>query len=958
MQQIVTRNALADSLVRLEDEREFYSCYPWCVNAYPRVGDAIRFLREELKRVGTVFKDWRIREVVTNAYLLACAVADSTDDFILGTRFDFSMAAGMVPLAGLALRPLEKAIGAMSSVRNARLKPARKWRHEWDWVLELFSNLLQESPSAQREGVAKGSARLDSLLSAKIPAELEKQRCRIPAAFRSQDLTHWDQFTLADRLAEELPDKTKPLLILGCRTAGSYFAPLIQSRLKRAGFQDVDCVTIRPKRGLSVRERSKLARIAGKSGIAVIVDEPINTGSTLLKTVSLLRKSGIEGRNVMVLAPVHASRRDWNSGPEMAALSKMKVITLEPEQWYKHQFLTLEGVDAALRGYFARNGMTIDSIEEASELNAELAAVSELKFHNRLKKVYKVVATTGEGAIQSRYIFAKSVGWGWLSYHAFLCGDRMPEQVQPVLGLRDGVLFTEWLPQARSEALAPEISTRVAEYVAARTHHLRLCEDPTPDLAAQGEHKGMSELAGILSKAYGWKGASVLKRGRILEELRSQVCPVPTLIDGKMRPREWIGTNASIRKADFEHHGQGKTELSVTDPAYDLAETVLQWKLAADQEQALLKKYVELSGDSGVHTRLVLYKLLAGSWAMDRALDNLNDPRLRHRHAEFNRDYTGAFDFLTEQIARHCAGFCASPRELRWAGPLLVLDVDGVLDKQIFGFPSTTASGVLAMSMLHGHGISVMLNSARSMRQLKLYCEAFGCVGGVAEYGSLIWDRLSGQQRVLVGDAALEQLSQLKQALGTIPGVFVNEDYQCLIKAYIYDRGVTVPLPAAIIKGLMARLNTHLLELHQTYTDSTIVAKEINKGRGLTELLALSGQTEIETIAVGDSAPDLAMFRVATRSFGPNNISCRRAAEALGCRVASKAYQPGLLEIVHRIVHGGKEAKSCAACREATPALYSQKDLFSRLLVLADQSRLSLTLKAMLDPLAVLTFRQ
>ena len=35
----------------------------------------------------------------------------------------------------------------------------------------------------------------------------------------------------------------------------------------------------------------------------------------------------------------------------------------------------------------------------------------------------------------------------WLGYHAFLAGHRLAGFVPPVLGLRDGVLYSEWLPQ-------------------------------------------------------------------------------------------------------------------------------------------------------------------------------------------------------------------------------------------------------------------------------------------------------------------------------------------------------------------------------------------------------------------------------------------------------------------------------------------------------------------------------
>jgi hypothetical protein len=76
--------------------------------------------------------------------------------------------------------------------------------------------------------------------------------------------------------------------------------------------------------------------------------------------------------------------------------------------------------------------------------------------------------------------------------------------------------------------------------------------------------------------------------------------------------------------------------------------------------------------------------------------------------------------------------------------------------KQIFGFPSTTVSGVKAISLLHAHGFSVMVNTARSITETKAYCQAYGFVGGVADYGGVIWDALSGQERVLVSQESLD----------------------------------------------------------------------------------------------------------------------------------------------------------------------------------------------------------
>jgi hypothetical protein len=136
--------------------------------------------------------------------------------------------------------------------------------------------------------------------------------------------------------------------------------------------------------------------------------------------------------------------------------------------------------------------------------------------------------------------------------------------------------------------------------------------------------------------------------------------------------------------------------------------------------------------------------------------------------------------------------------------------------------------------------------------------------------------------------------------------------------------------------------------------DTTVLPKETDKGAGLLALLALAGQRAIETIAIGDSEADLAMFRVASRSFAPSHISGRAVARLLGCRIADRSYQPGLLRIARSIVH--PEGGRCDRCRAADPAWPADKDLFRGLLEAADRPRPHLLLRAMLDPMALQAF--
>jgi hydroxymethylpyrimidine pyrophosphatase-like HAD family hydrolase len=285
----------------------------------------------------------------------------------------------------------------------------------------------------------------------------------------------------------------------------------------------------------------------------------------------------------------------------------------------------------------------------------------------------------------------------------------------------------------------------------------------------------------------------------------------------------------------------------------------------------------------------------------------------------------------------------------------MVLDVDGVLDRQIFGFPSTTASGIHALSLLASHGFAVALNTARSVSQTQEYCRAYGFVGGVAEYGSYVSDAVSGREQVLVSPESCAELEELRRHVGEIPGVFVDERCRFILRCYTYARGTTIPLPESLIAGLIEKLELGRVQLHQTYSDSTVIAREVNKGAGLRALLALAGYPDLKTFAVGDSEPDLPMFRAATRCFAPAQVGCPQPARALGCTIAAEPYQSGLLEIARRVVHpnGG----TCPRCRMEPSEPAPGDELFLRMLRTADLGSVRLLARSLADPRAIRVFK-
>jgi hydroxymethylpyrimidine pyrophosphatase-like HAD family hydrolase len=940
----------------LATELSFYRDYFWCLNPFPTVGETVGHLENEIARLGVTDEDWRLREVMTNIFLLSCTLLNSIDDYLRGPVYRLPRPALAIPGAGFAQKALAMAERSMAVLRRSRVARARRWKQAYQVGLDSFLRLFVCEKLPARNNLARTARELSSALRLRLPADVQAERIRIPSAFRKQDLTPFDVLALGRKFMTRFQDREQPILVVGLRTAGAYFALLLRAFLQSEGYRVVDAVTVRPDHGLAAWEHAELARCGGNRYLALLIDDPPFSGGTISMAVAHIRQAGFPSDKLVILFPIRPASRDWRAHVQAAAFLDEMVLSLEPEEWYKYRILALGAVEDRLREYFLQGqyvSATVVASPVADELNAKLLDSSIDNDRDRLKRISAVRLETSSGHFETRYILGKGVGWGLFGYSAFLAGQTLAGLVPPLLGLRDGILYTEWLPQTKAAGSVERTQwiERAAGYVAARVRSLGLASDPTPSLGRDSQHEGFRVLGDNLCKAFRSRVAAKLMRGRIRERLSRRTCPFPALIDGKMSSAEWILGPAGLLKTDFEHHGFGKHELNVSDPAYDLADAILQFGLASAEEQELIRRYVKSTGDTGVKDRLFLNKLIAGSWSMTLALDGLlKQAHSSARATEFNERYVRAWDFLTRESARFCGALCDAPPTSRWHSPLVVLDIDGVLDRRIFGFPTTTAAGIRALRLLHAHGLAVAVNTARSAREVKEYCSAYGFVGGVAEYGSYVFDAVTKKECKLVSAEALEQLEELRQVLRQMLGVFLNDGYQYSIRAYSYERNGMVPIASSILPSLVSRLHLDRLCWHQTTIDTTIVAKDVDKGRGLKALLAWAGHPNLETIAIGDSEPDFAMFRAANRSFAPAHIGQHEFVRALGCQIARDSYQVGLLGIVRSLIHA--EGDGCQLCPTSMLNRCPHDDLFLDLLEAADRSPLVLMLHALLHPKA------
>lgn len=946
----------------LPAELEFYQSYDWSLNPYLLVSEAISHLHEEVEKLAIMLNEWQISEVASNIFLLSCGLLNSVDGYLRGSALQLPNRVA----ATVAGRGVNRFVEAISNRPWARRRIER-WRKHWIAELNDFLLLTIGRQSIDVKCLAESGRRLTNLLKSTPLAQLQSLRLSPPSPFNHLDLTPSDVLRLGDCFARRFPERAQAILLVGLRTSGSYFAPLLRAFFESEGYKCVALLTIDPNKGAGRHEERELKRFAARGYWALIVDDPPNTNRSLFAALDIAHRAGFARANVKVLAPTHSANPSW-----FDAFPHDSVITLPSAQWHKRELLNPKTAERRLADYFhSRNFNCVSVIESrrADEINARLQSITSDERGVRLKRLFEVQLETPEGKKQTKYVLAKSVGWGWLSYRAFLTGHRLSGFVPPILGLRDGILYMEWILQPSAELSEPhrEIIEASASYVAARVRYLNMKTGPEAGMNLKRHNNGSRLLEKTLSRAYGRIIPEMLMRSRVGASVQQQRCPSQTLIDGNMHYSEWISGSHGPVKTDYEHHGMGKNALNVTDAAYDLADTILHLELSLEEEGKLIRQYINHSGDVTVEQRLFTHKLLAGLWAMSQTQDQLfGSPRGGDAQREYHRRFMNAWNFLTIHAAHHCGALCQPRADLHWRAPLVVLDIDGVLDRRVFGFPCTTAAGIEALSLLHVHEFSIALNTARSASEVKDYCRAYSLAGGVAEHGSYLWDAVGRRERVLLSAETARQLEELRRHLRSIPGVFLDERHQYSIRAFTYrDKplgiiqsvlssarssiigdGALAPISTHIVNQLLVDLRLDRLAFHHTMIDTTIVAKEVDKGTGLVALRDWVLAPNAETIAVGDSEPDLAMFRVATRSFAPSNLCCRRQAHLLGCRIVHHPYQRGLLEIVRKIIH--PDDSRCALCIPDEMTFPDRDKLFMIVMRAADQSWTTNLLQAML----------
>src|SRR5436309_1608569 len=243
-------------------EYGFYSSYGWCLSPALSVRELWLRVQEELDRLEVLKIPWQRKECEINLYLFACAIACTVDDHLAARPLNLAALSGRIPSLRFFIEAAQSLLDQATSLFKVfRDRAVRRWRRRWDCCLNQVCEILVEGSEGQ--DASHMSLRMTSreLLSAKLPERVLNKRMRLPQGFRCQDLTHQDAISLARLFLESSPVSTQALAIVGLRTAGAYFAPLIKAYLTRLGWRRVSWFSFRPKDGISPWESRQLRKI-------------------------------------------------------------------------------------------------------------------------------------------------------------------------------------------------------------------------------------------------------------------------------------------------------------------------------------------------------------------------------------------------------------------------------------------------------------------------------------------------------------------------------------------------------------------------------------------------------------------------------------------------------------------------------------------------------------------------
>jgi hydroxymethylpyrimidine pyrophosphatase-like HAD family hydrolase len=498
-----------------------------------------------------------------------------------------------------------------------------------------------------------------------------------------------------------------------------------------------------------------------------------------------------------------------------------------------------------------------------------------------------------------RFVYAKGVGLGYMGDHSLAVARALEDRVPHVFGVRDGVLYREWLPeQERVSSHGPrgDAAHWLADYAARRSRALPVSRDTAAGLVLRGAVWHASKL---IASAFG-RGAILARVWAVIASRRLLRAERPSVIDGDLAPERWfVGENGNPVKVGFDvstFDNSDSMELYCFDPAADIASAVASWGDVLDADE-LLRAYHDQGGAPISAARLALHELVYLTKAR------------------------GGPDKMAHAVQRYLSRVVLSDVSAPSTGPVWAIDVDGVLETGELGFPASNPRACLALRALMAHGRRPVLATARSLADARERCRSYRVAGAIAEYGAVIYASTTDSTRSLVSESQTKEMDALRSVANGASDLHVTPGYATVIQAYrVDDRGRMRALESARVEELLAGAGVRdRVVVRSTRAHTDFIPLGIDKGTAVRPLLELLGQNGEHSdrpleMALGDTRDDLPLFALATAAVAPAGSSELRGQ---GVRFASSG-QGALVDAVARAI--GHRPGGCEICRVAPPS--------------------------------------
>ena len=857
-----------------------------------------------------------------NAYLLAAGIHQILEDYLHPDPYFLGKVSGYLarirPPVGRQAARIARFVAAGMSRHRSRRKPAPcldSWQAD-------FAPLVQRLAAAairprtvtplMREELLASAGELTAVL-ARFPRPLPREVLRLPSCFRSFDQQPADLDRIVRDFAQRWPDRRRPLLLVGVRTSGSYLAPLHAAFLKAHGYQDVRVITVRPDRWLWRSERAVLQRTVKRRGLVLLVDDPPVSGGSLVDVAKTLERAGVPGPSIILLLQLFGAREDLP-----AKLQRYAAVLLPWDEWAIHAQLAPPAIQAALSKLLG----PAQGVEAVARLPLPPAQWERAHTH----ALYQVsLIDQASGRRHDEAIYVRGAGLGYFGEHTLALGRALGPLVSRIHGVRAGLVYRAWQPEG--QRLPPDEPGREHEraaamiaYVEGRHRALRVEDDVSLRLVGRLPvwEVGSNLLAQMFGQ--GWMFARLPLVDPIVKHLLR--CTEWSVIDGNMTSSHWFideHDDTRLIKAGFDERAFSNRDLSCYDPAFDVACLAANLDLSASAASGQPQPVPCLLRERS--DTLSFGPISAERWLLYQLVHLSSLRRIRHQgeRPEVRRALSRALQRYFTEVFFHDLPV---PTE----GALCALDIDGVLETGPLGFSSLTPASALTLRALTLHGYRPILATGRSLGEVRERCAAYHLAGGVAEYGSVVYNHSTGTARSLLSERDCHDLEQVRAALRDLPEVLLDVDYGHTVRAYRLDgagkrRGLS-PEEATMVLTT-AGMNRRVRAI-AGHAQTDFMSLGIDKGTGLRALAAdlgadrPDGRGQPLALAVGDTVSDLPMFDLAALAFAP--ASADAPTRKAGVTILKRSYQAGLAQAASKIL--GHSPGRCPVCQVA----YSSRD--------------------------------